>query len=61
MIPFGIPIVSVSDDLADVQGLLALDRRARQFGTNLVIGAGFAPGMTCVLAAHGARLLDQVE
>jgi len=61
MLGFGIPIVSVSDDLTDVQGLLALDRRARQSGTNVIIGAGFAPGMTCVLAAHGARLFDQVE
>lgn len=57
----GVPIVSVSDDLTDVRGLLALDRRARQSGTNLIIGAGFAPGLTCVLAAHGSRLFDQVE
>jgi predicted dinucleotide-binding enzyme len=57
----GAPIVSVSDDLTDVRGLLALDRRARSLETTVIVGAGFAPGLTCVLAAHGARLFDQVE
>ncbi|NCY15599.1 MAG: hypothetical protein EBX39_02315 [Actinobacteria bacterium] len=57
----GAPIVSVSDDLTDVRGLLALDRRARALGTTVVVGAGFAPGLTCVLAAHGSRLFDRVE
>jgi hypothetical protein len=57
----GAPIVSVSDDLSDVRGLLALDRQARSLGTTVVVGAGFAPGLTCVLAAHGARLFDQVD
>ncbi|MBU6329309.1 MAG: NAD(P)-binding domain-containing protein [Acidobacteria bacterium] len=57
----GAPIVAVGDDLSDVRGLLALDRRARQLGTTVVVGAGFAPGLTCVLAAHGARRFDLVE
>ncbi len=26
-----------------------------------MVGAGFAPGLTCVLAAHGAARLDRVE
>ena len=27
----------------------------------VVLGAGFAPGLTCVLAAHGMSWLDTVE
>jgi hypothetical protein len=57
----GISVVSTSDNIDDVRGLLALDAEARGRRTNLIIGAGFAPGLTCLLAAHGARLFDQVE
>ena len=47
-------VVSVSDDLADVRGLLDLDIEARERGVSVVVGAGFCPGLTCVLAAHAA-------
>lgn len=56
----GRPVVTTSDDLTDVRSLLALDRRARDRGTAVVVGAGFAPGLTCVLAAHAAGRLDTV-
>lgn len=56
----GVPVVTTTDDLTDVRGLLALDVEARERGTSVVIGAGFAPGLTCVLAAHASRWLDEV-
>jgi hypothetical protein len=54
-------VVSTSDDIDDVQALLALDHEARERGVHLVVGAGFAPGLTCVLAAHGAARFEQVD
>ena len=57
----GTHVVSVSDDVRDVRELLALDRQARSREVHVVVGAGFSPGLTCVLAAHGARLFDQVD
>jgi predicted dinucleotide-binding enzyme len=54
-------VVSVSDELADVRGLLDLDIEARERGVALVVGAGFCPGLTCVLAAHAATRFDVVE
>ena len=57
----GISVVAVSDDTADVSALLALDEEARERGCTVVVGAGFAPGLTCVLAAHAASRLDRVD
>jgi hypothetical protein len=57
----GVDVVSTSDDIDDVRALLALDHEARERGVHLVVGASFAPGLTCVLAAHGASRLDRVD
>ena len=57
----GVPTVSVSDDVDTVRGLLELDGTARASGVSLVVGAGFSPGLTCVLAAHAAAGLDAVD
>jgi saccharopine dehydrogenase-like NADP-dependent oxidoreductase len=57
----GAHVVSCSDDLADVEGLLALDHDARRGDRSIVVGAGFMPGLTDVLAVHGARELDVVD
>jgi hypothetical protein len=57
----GRSVVSVADDLDEVRGLLDLDDDARRQGTHLVVGAGFAPGLTCVLAAHAATRFDDVD
>lgn len=53
-------VVTTTDDLTDVRGLLALDHEARERRTSVVVGAGFAPGLGCVLAAHAARRFDEV-
>lgn len=54
-------VVSVADDLTEVRALLDLDAEARERGVTVTVGAGFAPGLTCVLAAHAAARLDVVD
>ncbi|HWH33787.1 MAG TPA: hypothetical protein VNT56_00520, partial [Acidimicrobiales bacterium] len=54
-------VVSVSGAAADLRGLLALDDHARQRRRVVVAGAGFSPGLSCLLAAHGASGLDAVD
>jgi hypothetical protein len=56
-----IPVVSVSDAFDDVVDLLDLDDEARERGVPVVVGAGFAPGLSCVLARHAAARFDQVD
>ena len=57
----GIAVVSVADDVVEVRALLELDSLARANSVSIVIGAGFSPGLTCVLASHAAALFDQVD
>jgi hypothetical protein len=57
----GVSVVSASDDLGDVRALLALDAAARAGERTVVAGAGFAPGLSCLLAAHVAATFDQVD
>jgi predicted dinucleotide-binding enzyme len=54
-------VVSVTDDLNEVRALLDLDIEARERGVSVVVGAGFCPGLTCVLAAHAAARFDEVD
>lgn len=57
----GADVVSVSDAWDEARALLALDAEARERGRHVVVGAGFSPGLTCVLAAHAAAGFDRVE
>ena len=57
----GVHVVSVSDAVEDVRALLALDAEARERGVTVVAGAGFAPGLSCVLAKHAAAGFDHVD
>jgi saccharopine dehydrogenase-like NADP-dependent oxidoreductase len=54
-------VVSVSDSIQDVRGLLKLDGAARSNGVTVVVGSGMMPGLTDVLVAHGVSWLDSVE
>ena len=54
-------VVSVGDGMADIKDLLDLDAEARVRGLSVIVGAGFAPGLSCVLARHAARHFDGVE
>lgn len=57
----GRPVVSCADGLSDVQGLLELGPEAEVRGVPVVAGAGFSPGLTCVLARHAAATFDSVD
>jgi hypothetical protein len=57
----GAHVVSVSDALDDVKGLLDLDAEARERRLHVVAGAAFSPGLACVLAAHAASRFDHVD
>jgi hypothetical protein len=57
----GAHVVSVSDDIDEVRALLALDAEARERALSVVVGAGFAPGLTCVLARLAAKGFETVE
>ncbi|HEY7938668.1 MAG TPA: Gfo/Idh/MocA family oxidoreductase [Acidimicrobiales bacterium] len=57
----GCHVVSVSDDVGDVKSLLELGPEAEARGVSVIAGASFAPGLSCVLAAHAAGSLDRVE
>ena len=57
----GASVVSVSDDSDDVAGLLELGGSAETKGLSVVVGAGFSPGLSCVLAAYAARSFERVD
>lgn len=57
----GRAVVSCADGVEDVEGLLAMGPDAERHGVALVVGAGFSPGYTCLLARHAANVFDTVE
>ena len=57
----GATVVTTSDDLSETQALLDLDHRARSRQTAVAIGAGYMPGLSCLLARHAAAEFDQVD
>ncbi len=57
----GAHVVSITDVVAEVRSLCDLDGAARAAGVSVVVGAGFSPGLSCVLAALGARGFEQVS
>ena len=56
----GRPVVSTSDAIDDVRGLLDLDAEAKARRVPVVVGAAFSPGYSCVLARHAATGFDDV-
>lgn len=57
----GVPVVTTSNQTSEVRRLLTLDEEARYRELPVVVGAGFMPGLTCLLARHGAREFDEIE
>src|ERR687895_764237 len=53
--------VLIGDSIPAVRDLLDLDAEARERGLAVVVGAAFAPGLSCVLARHAASLFDEVD
>ncbi len=56
----GLPAISTSDRIDEVDALLALDAQAKVAKVSVVLGAGFAPGLTCVLASFLGERFDSV-
>ena len=54
-------VVTTSDDVAETRNLLGLDRDARKHGAHVVVGAGFSPGLTCVLTRLAMARFDTVS
>jgi hypothetical protein len=54
-------VVSITDDIRETRALLDLDTEARVRNLSVVVGAGFAPGLTCVLASHAASTFENVD
>lgn len=57
----GRAVVSVSDDLDDVRALDRLAVLADDRDTTLVVGAAFAPGLSCLLARYAAAMLERCD
>ncbi len=55
------PTVVVSDGLSETVSILNLEKEALELGVPVVVGTGFAPGLSCVLSAYGKTLLEQTE
>jgi len=56
----GAHIVATTDDVDEVNGLLSLHDEAVGLGRTVVVGAGFAPGLTDLLARHAAAAFREV-
>jgi saccharopine dehydrogenase-like NADP-dependent oxidoreductase len=54
-------VVSVADSVGAVEDLLDLHAEARERGVVVAVGAGFGPGLSCVLARHAAGDFDSVD
>ena len=61
MVEAGGHVVSISDDPDEVEQLLALDELAVDRRCSLVVGAGFCPGLSEILARWAGDQLDRVE
>jgi len=57
----GAHVISVTDAPGVMADLLSLDAEARERERHVVVGAGFCPGLSCLLALHGAATFDVVE
>ena len=57
----GAHVLSLSDDIDDIEALLSLGPVATAADRRIILGAGFAPGLSCLLAVHAAREFDVVD
>lgn len=57
----GADVVSTAGSAAVVGALLAQNGEARQAMRTVVVGAGFAPGLSCLLARHAADGFDVID
>jgi hypothetical protein len=57
----GAHVVSAASDVSQVRALLDLDAEARERDVAVVVGAGFSPGLSCILARHAAAGFDVID
>jgi len=57
----GSSVVATGDAVGDVRGLLDLDAEAVERDATIVVGAGFAPGLSCLLARHAVSALEEAD
>ena len=57
----GAHVVSVSDSIDDAVSLRELNSLAVAAERSVVMGAGFAPGLSCLLARHGAVEFESID
>jgi len=57
----GVSVVSSSDRISDVLGMLSLKEAAEANNAVVIVGAGFSPGLTCVLATFLSEEFDVVD
>lgn len=53
--------VDIDDDYDATRDCLELDAEAKRAGITAIIGLGASPGLTNLMAKHGAEKLDQVD
>lgn len=54
-------VVSAASAADDIRSLLELDIEARRQLRSVVVGAGFSPGLSCLLVRHAAAGLSSVD
>jgi hypothetical protein len=57
----GSHVVATTDDPDEVEAILRLHPLAVERARTVLVGAAMSPGLTCLLARHGAALLDRVD
>ena len=57
----GAAVVTTTCEIAETRALLDVDQEARYQNVPVVVGAGFMPGLTCLLARLGGEKLDVVD
>ena len=54
-------VVTTTSEITETRDLLALDQQAGKHGVQLVVGAGFMPGLTCLLARVGSAEFSSID
>lgn len=61
LVDLGVPVVTTSDNLADVRALGELHETAAQHGVSVVVGGGMSPGLTGLLARYAASRMHRCD
>lgn len=56
----GVNVITTADNPESVLRLLRLDTLAKSRNVNLIVGAAYSPGLSCILASYLANKLDKL-